>query len=283
KYPAVFNNLFVALVKASEASGTMGRMLQRVSEYLEEEHKIRKKVIGAMTYPLCMLGFCVLVVVGLLVFIMPRFEKIYASKGSALPLPTQILMTVSHTLTDYWYAVLGGVVAAVVGAWWYLRTPAGRILMDQIRIGMPLLGKMYRKACLARSLRTMATMTTSGVPVLDGLEITARVAGNFAYSRMWREMADGVREGQSLAGQLFEKPLVPATVSQMIDAGERTGRMSQVMDRVAKFCEDDLRNSIESLTSLIEPAMIIMMGGVIGGIAMALLLPVFSISKVMAK
>ena len=155
--------------------------------------------------------------------------------------------------------------------------------MDQVRIGMPLLGTMYRQAGLARSLRTMATMTTSGVPVLDGLEITARVAGNFAYSRMWREMADGVREGQSLAGQLFGKPLVPATVSQMIDAGERTGRMSQVMDRVAKFCEDDLRNSIESLTSLIEPAMIIMMGGVIGGIAMALLLPVFSISKVMAK
>ncbi|MEI7835577.1 MAG: type II secretion system F family protein [Planctomycetota bacterium] len=283
KYPAIFNNLFVALVKASEASGTMGRMLQRVSEYLEEEHKIRKKVVGAMMYPLCMLGFCVLVVVGILVFIMPRFEKIYSSKGSALPLPTQVLMTVSHALTNYWYAVLGGVVAASVAGYWYLRTPAGRIMMDQLRINMPLLGKMYRKACLARSLRTMATMTTSGVPVLEGLEITARVAGNYAYSKMWRNMSDGVREGQSLAGQLFQERLVPATISQMIDAGERTGRMSLVMDRVAKFCEDDLRNSIESLTSLIEPAMIIIMGGVIGGIAMALLLPVFSISKVMAK
>ncbi|MCY2931980.1 MAG: type II secretion system F family protein [Planctomycetota bacterium] len=283
KYPHIFNNLFVALVKASEASGTMGRMLQRVSEYLEEQHKIRRKVIGAMTYPLCMLGFCILVVVGILVFIMPRFEKIYASKGSALPVPTQILMAVSHTLTNYWYAVLGGVIAAAAGAFWYLRTPAGQILMDQVRIRLPLLGKMYRKACLARSLRTMATMTTSGVPVLDGLEITARVSGNHFYSRMWLELAEGVREGQSLSGQLFSQTLVPATVSQMIDAGERTGRMAMVMDRVAKFCEDDLRNSIESLTSLIEPAMIIIMGGVIGGIAMALLLPVFSISKVMAK
>ena len=283
KYPKIFSNLFVALIKASEASGTMGQMLQRVSEYLEEEQKIRKKVIGAMMYPLCMLGFCILVVVGILVFIMPRFEKIYASKGSALPLPTQVLLSVSHALTNYWYAALGGVVGAVVGAYLYLRTPGGRIMMDRLRIGLPILGKMYRKACVARSLRTMATMTTSGVPVLDGLQITARVAGNHFYSQMWLELADGVREGQSLAGQLFEKPLVPATVSQMIDAGERTGRMAMVMDRVAKFCEDDLRNSIESMTSLIEPAMIIVMGGVIGGIAMALLLPVFSISKVMAK
>jgi type IV pilus assembly protein PilC len=283
KYPRIFNNLFVALVRASEASGTMGRMLQRVSEHLEEQRKIRKKVKSAMTYPLCMLGFCVVVVVSLLVFILPRFEKIYASKGSALPAPTQVLMTVSHTLTGYWYAFLAGAIGAIVGTYSYVRTPRGRILLDRIRIRMPLLGPMYCKACLARSLRTMATMTTAGVPVLDGLQITARVSGSHSYEQMWLDVADGVREGVSLSQQLFDQELVPRTVAQMIDAGERTGKLSMVMDRVARFCEDDLRTSIDTLTSMIEPVMIIVMGLVIGSIAIALLLPVFSLSKVMAR
>lgn len=283
KHPRIFGNLFVALMKASEASGTMGGMLQRVSEYLEEQRKIRKKVKGAMTYPICMLSFCVLVVIGLLVFILPRFEKIYGSKGAVLPVPTQILLAISHALTGYWYVILGCLGAVIAAAIWYVRTPAGRAVLDRLRISIPLIGPMYRKACLSRSLQTLATMLSSGVPVLESLEITAKVAGNEYYRQVWLDLAESTKEGSSLAEQLYRSDLVPATVTQMIDAGERSGRLPMVMDRVAKFCEDDLKARIQALTSLIEPAMIITMGIIVGGVAMALLLPVFSLSKVVAK
>jgi len=282
KHPKVFGNLFVALMRASEASGTMGQMLQRVSEYMEQERETRKNIQGAMTYPLCMLGFCVLVVVGLLVFILPRFEKIYSGKGAMLPLPTRFLLALSHGLVDYWPFIVGGLVAAAVGGYLYFRKPAGKVLLDKARINVPLFGRMYRKAYLARSLRTMATMVTTGVGILEGLEITAQVSGNSEYARVWRGLAERVKEGGTLSENLFECALVPATIAQMVDAGERTGKLGMVMNRVAAFCEDDLKIAVKAMTSMIEPVMIIIMGILVGGIAMALLLPVFSLSKVVS-
>ncbi len=282
KYPKLFSNLFVALMRASEASGTMGLMLDRLSRYMAAERETRKKVKGAMTYPACMLGFCVLVVVGLMVFVLPRFEKIYAGKGAALPVPTKVLMAISHGLVTYWPAIVGSLAMMVVGGWFYFRSPAGRAALDKAKISIPIIGPICRKACLARSLRTMATMITSGVSMLDALDITQCAAGNEEYARIWRNLAVKVTEGSSVADQLFLCPLVPRTFTQMISAGERTGRMGDVMDRVAKFCEDDLNVSIKTLTNLIEPAMTIIMGLLVGGIAMALLLPVFSISKIVS-
>lgn len=282
-YPKLFDNLFVALIRASEASGTMGLMLERLSEYMAAERATRNKIKGAMTYPLCMLSFCVLVVVALLVFVLPKFEKIYSNKGAALPVPTQILLTASHTLRDYWAVIIVLLVGAVVGGVYYFRKTSGRLVLDKIKISAPILGPMYRKACLSRSLRTMSTMISSGVSMLDSLEITSQAAGNEHYSRIWRDLSEKVAEGSSLSDELFVNPLVPKTVTQMISAGERTGRLGQVMDRVAKFCEDDLSVAVKTLTNLIEPAMIIVMGLLIGGIAIALLLPVFSIAKVVAN
>jgi len=282
KHPKIFGNLFVALMRASEASGTMGQMLQRVSEYMEQERETRKQIKGAMTYPVCMLSFCVLVVVGLLVFILPRFEKIYSGKGAMLPLPTRILLGLSHGLVDYWPFIVGGLVATAVGCYMYFRQPAGRALLDKARINAPLFGKMYRKAYLARSLRTMATMVTTGVGILEGLDITAQVAGNSEYARVWNGLAEKVKEGGTLSDNLFQCSLVPPTIAQMVDAGERTGKLGMVMNRVAAFCEDDLKVAVKAMTSMIEPIMIIVMGLLVGGIAMALLLPVFSLSKVVS-
>ena len=282
KHPKIFGNLFVALMRASEASGTMGQMLQRVSEYMEQERETRKQIKGAMTYPACMLSFCVLVVVGLLVFILPRFEKIYSGKGAMLPLPTRILLGLSHGLVAYWPFIVGGLVAAVVGGVMYFRQPAGKALLDKARINVPLFGRMYRKAYLARSLRTMATMVTTGVGILEGLDITAQVAGNAEYARVWRGLAERVKEGGTLSDNLFECSLVPPTIAQMVDAGERTGKLGMVMNRVAAYCEADLKVAVKAMTSMIEPVMIIVMGLLVGGIAMALLLPVFSLSKVVS-
>jgi type IV pilus assembly protein PilC len=283
KHPKAFGPLFVALMRASEASGTMGQMLQRASDYMVEEQDTRRRVKGAMVYPACMLTFCVLVVVALLVFILPRFEKIYTSKGAALPTPTRILMGMSNGLIEYWYLVVGGVVAAVVGGWYFFkRTQSGALLADRIRISLPLLGPMYRKVCIARSLRTMATMVSTGVSMLEGLSITAQAAGNRYYAAIWDDLAAGVKEGANLSDQLMECKLVPRTISQMIAAGEKTGKLSLVMNRVAGFCEEELKVAIKTLTSMIEPLMIIIMGLLVGGIAMALLLPIFSISKVVA-
>lgn len=282
-YPRIFSRLFVSLMRASEVSGTMGRMLQRISEYMEQERRTRKQVQGALTYPACMLGFCVLVVVGLMVFILPRFEAIYAGKGAILPLPTRMLLGISSGLVNYWPLAILGSAGTFVALWWYLRSAAGRMLLDGIRIRLPILGEMYRKSYLARSLRTMATMVSTGVSMLDGLSITAQVAGNRHYEKIWLDLAEGVREGQTLSDQLFQCKLVPRTVTQMIAAGEKTGQLEVVMNRVAGFCEDELEISIKTVTSLIEPLMIIIMGLVVGGIAMALLLPILSMSRVVAS
>ena len=279
RYPRVFGQLFVALMRASEVSGTMGPMLQRASEYLGQERETLKKVKGAMIYPVCMLTFCTLVVVGLLIFVLPRFETIYANKGAALPAPTRALLALSHGMVDYWYLVLTGLAAAGVGGFFYFRSPGGKRLLDSVRIRIPLIGGMYRKAYLARSLRTMSTMISTGVSLLDGLEITAQVAGNRHYADIWDAVAEQARQGSSVSEELAKHPLVPGTVTHMVAAGERTGQLAKVMDRVADFCEQDVAVAVKSVTSLIEPAMIIIMGILIGGIAMALLLPVFSMSK----
>jgi len=276
-----FGELFISLMRASEASGTMGTMLQRCTEYMMQDRETRKQIKGAMIYPACMMGFCVLVVVGLLVFVLPRFEKIYSGKGAVLPLPTRMLLSASNGIVHYWMYILGGLAAVIAAAVAYFRSESGRRVGDRIKISTPIMGPMFRKAYMARGFRTMATMVSTGVAMLDGLEITAKVSANYFYSRIWRRVADSVEQGAALTQGMYDDPLIPRTISQMIDAGERTGKLDMVMDRVARFCEEDLKVAVKTVTSLIEPVMIIFMGLVVGGIAMALLLPIFNMSKVM--
>lgn len=282
QYPKCFSQLFISLMKASEASGTMGSMLGRICDYMVDERETRKRIKGAMIYPASMMVFCVLVVTALLVFVLPKFAKIYEAKGAALPLPTHILMSLSQGIIDHWQFVLGSLGAAAVGSWLFLRTPGGKIAMDAVKIRIPLLGPMCRKSCIARSLRTMATMVSTGVNMLEGLQITAEVAGNHFYKKIWKDVAEKIKEGSSVSEELYGCKLIPRTITQMIAAGERTGKLEKVMNRVAEFCEADLKVAIKSLTSMIEPIMIIVMGLIVGGIAMALLLPIFSIAKVVA-
>jgi len=246
---------------------------------MSQERETLKKIRGAMTYPICMMVFCTLVVIGLLVFILPRFEKIYAGKGAVLPAPTRFLLALSHGMSDYWFLIIPAITGLGVGLFFFFRSPAGKDMMDTVRIRLPMVGSMYRKAYLARGLRTLATMISTGVALLDGLEITSRIAGNHHFKEIWRAVAEHAEQGGSISEELIKHPLVPGTITRMISAGERTGQLADVMNRVADFCETDVKVSVKSVTSLIEPMMIIMMGIIIGGIAMALLLPVFSMSK----
>jgi type IV pilus assembly protein PilC len=234
RHPKIFDNLFISMVRASEASGTMGMMLQRVAKYLHAQQGLRRKVKGAMAYPLAMLGFCVLVVVAMLIFILPRFEKIYANKSAALPMATRFLLGLSKAMLGYWPLILLAVAAAVVGAWAYFRTPGGKILLDTARIRVPVMGPMFRKASLARALRTFATMIATGVNVLDALEITAAVAGNVHFSAVWRGLAEQVKAGSSLADEMGGYPLIPRSIAQMVSAGEKAGKLSTVLDRVLR-------------------------------------------------
>lgn len=283
RHPKVFGQLFVSMVKASEASGTMGKMLQRVAGYLYQQRQVVKRIKGALAYPMAMLGFCVLVVVGMLVFILPRFEKIYMGKKAVLPVPTRVLLAMSNGIISYWPVILAVLVAAVAGGIMLSRRPEGREIFDRVKINIPVLGGMYRKGCLARSLRTLSTMLSTGVSVLEGLEITAEVAGNSIYAGAWRGLSEKLREGASLSEEMHKLPLMPPSICQMVSSGEKSGRLSAVLERVAGFCEEDMDNAIRTCTSFIEPVMIIIMGGVVGGIALALLLPIFSISKLMSQ
>ncbi|MBL7219062.1 MAG: type II secretion system F family protein [Phycisphaerae bacterium] len=280
KHPRQFDTLFVSLMRASEASGTMGPMLQRVSDYMEEQRKTRKRIKGAMIYPSCMLGFCLVIIICLLVFVLPKFEKIYAGKKAVLPAPTRVLLGISHGFTDYWPFIVGGLAVGITGLVMYVRTPGGQQAVDTFRIRMPIMGGMFRKACLARSLRCLAVMVSTGVSMIEGLEITSRVAGNRHFKAVWDKVSDGVKEGSNLSDGLKDSPLIPGNVCQMISAGERSGKLGMVMDRVARFCEEDLKVAVKAITDMIEPAMIIIMGLIVGGIAMALLLPVFKMAKV---
>ncbi len=282
RYPKLFGSLFVSLVKASEASGTLGKMLQRASRYLEKERQVRRRVKGAAAYPVAMLCFCVLVVIGMLTFVLPRFEKIYAGKHAVLPAPTRLLLALSDGLVSNWPFVILGLAGTGVAGYLFFSRAKGRIMLDRFRLDMPVLGGMFRRACLARSLRTLATMVSSGVSMLESLEITAEVAGNYHYRRIWMELSGRLKEGASLSEEMCSYDLIPRSISQMVGAGEKTGRLGAVLERVAEFCEEELDTAIKTATTFIEPVMIVIMGAIVGGIAMALLLPVFSLSRIVA-
>ena len=281
KHPRVFGTMYVSMIRASEMSGTMGAMLERISRFLSEQRELRRQVKGAMMYPVGVLCFSVTMLVLMMVFILPRFEKIYASKKAALPLATRILLGVSDVIVHQWPWLLAGAAAATAGLWWALRTEGGRLLLDTVKLRLPLLGGMYQKLFISRAFRTLATMLASGVEVLDAIAIAAEVIGNRLHRAMWLTLAERLREGGTISDEMFRAPLIPRQMAQMVSSGDRSGRMADVLERISDFCDADVKVTIKALTSLLEPIMIVVMGALVGGIAMALLLPIFSISKVM--
>ncbi|HEX3722205.1 MAG TPA: type II secretion system F family protein [Nitrolancea sp.] len=279
KHPKLFDKTYVSLIKASEATGSFGPMLDRIATYLRKELDSRGKVRAAMAYPMVMLVLGINVTIFLLTFIMPKFTPLFASKGIKLPLPTKVLMVVSDAMIHYWWAWLIGAVAVVVGFVYGRRTEAGRRAWDTIKINLPLVGPMTRKVIISRSIRTLGTMLGSGIPVLDALKLSAEVSGNWNYEQLWKNVGDRVTEGSQVCESLSGNPLFPAMLVQMISAGEQTGQLGPVLERVGGYYEQEIETSLKALTSVIEPMMITVMGAVIGTIGMAIMLPIFSLSK----
>ena len=287
-YPGIFNSMFLSMVKASEASGQMPRMLEVLSGYLTADADTRKQVKGAMLYPLIMLLMAVAATGSLMFFVLPRFAKIYDAKGAELPKLTQMLVSFSTALGDV--NIMAMIVTSMIFAYVFIhffrQTQSGQKFFDWIKVHTPIFGTMFKDAVLTRSMRIMATMVNTGVSLLDALDVMKMSCENYYFRKLWTLTDAKIRDGYQFSEAILLSPdshLIAPGIIQMLRAGEKSGKLAHVCDKVSLFYEKKLQNSIRTATALIEPLMIIIMGGVIGTIAIALLLPVFRISSVMAK
>jgi type IV pilus assembly protein PilC len=281
RFPRYFDKTFVALVQASEQTGALGQMLERISNYLRTDLDTRGKVKAALAYPGIMLCVAIGVTAFLLTYVMPKFTPLFQKRGMKLPPPTIVLMALSESILNYWYVWLGTIVSLVVFLLYFRTTDTGRRTIDWLKINVPVIGGMIRKVIISRSIRTLGTMVQSGVSMLEALRLTADVSGNIFYREAWLQVVDQVTEGRKICDALEGNPLFPTTLVQMISSGEETGRLDEVLDKVSGFYDRELELHIKTTTSLIEPVMIVIMGFVVGGIAMSLLLPIFQLSRPM--
>ena len=286
-YPRVFNSMFISMVEASEASGKMAEMLSVLSGYLNFELETRKNIKGALTYPIIMALMAVAATGTLMFFVLPRFMRIYEAKGAALPKITQVLVCFSKMLGNF--QIMTGVVTVLIlgtmGLYWWAGTESGRRAIDFIKIRTPVLGTMFIDLVVTRSMRIMATMVNTGVSLLDSLEVIQGSCENYYFRQLWTGTEKKIRDGYQLSEsmQLSQgSELIAPGVIQMLRAGEKSGRLGQVSDKISVFYEKKLEASIRGVMTLIEPLMITVLGSIIGTIAIALLLPVFKISSVIA-
>jgi len=286
-YPKVFNSMFTSMVKASEASGKMAHMLEILSGYLDADAETRKQIKGALIYPFIMLLMASAATGSLMFFILPKFTRIYETRGAALPKLTQVLVSFSQMLGDVQImaTIITTLTALIVGVHFWYRTTNGQKVLDWMKVHTPIFGTMFVDAVLTRSMRIMATMVGTGVSLLDALDVMQLSCENYYFRHLWAATDAKIRNGYQLSESILLAPygeLVAPGIIQMLRAGEKSGKLGHVCDKVSVFYEKKLQSSIRTATALIEPLMIIIMGIVIGTIAIALLLPVFRISTIIA-
>ncbi|MFC1633908.1 type II secretion system F family protein [Planctomycetota bacterium] len=287
EYPRAFNEMFISMVMASEASGRMSEMLNVLSGYLEFESDIRKRIKGALTYPFIMALMAVAATGTLMFFVLPRFMKIYESRGAALPKLTQVVVGFSKLLGNLqaMTAILTGIVLMSFGFYYWAKTVGGRRVIDYFKIRTPIIGTMFIDTVVTRSMRIMATMINTGVSLLDSIQVIQGACRNYYFQQLWAGVDAKIRDGYQLSESITISPggdLIAPGIIQMLRAGEKSGKLGKVCDKVSIFYEKKLEASIRSVMTLIEPIMITIMGAIIGTIAIALLLPVFRISNVIA-
>ena len=279
KYPKLFSPLYINMVKASEMSGSFGKMLERIAVYLHHKIRTRSMVRGAMVYPLIIAFMAIVTTIFLLTFVLPKFTMLFAGKENLLPKPTKMLLAASAFLRGYWYIVVGVVAALIAGFIYFIHTPFGRAKWDTFKLKIPLLGRIFQSLCITRSLQTMGEMVNAGVPMLETLKITAQVSGNVLYNQMWMQVFQSVKSGKKIAAPLARSTLLPRNVVQMISAGEESGNLGEVLTDVSEYYDQELQNTIKAATSMIEPLMIVVMGFLVGFIAMSVILPIFKMSQ----
>jgi type IV pilus assembly protein PilC len=278
----VFSDLYINMVAAAEVSGSLSSMLQKLAEYLDEEADTRSQVKSAMVYPIIIAVMAVAVTFFLLCFVLPRFTAIFAGKEYLLPKPTIILMVSSAFLRNYWLFIIPAIGGAIWGFMYFVRTDFGRFWWDNAKLVLPLIKTLCRSLYITRGLHTMGVLSRAGVPILDTISITAQIAGNVLYKDMWLSVYEDVRQGKKIASSLARFDLMPPNVVQMIKSGEDSGSMSEVLQNVSEYYARELRTVIKTVTSMIEPIMIVVMGCLVGFIAMSIILPIFKMSSVVS-
>ncbi len=275
KHPKVFTDLFVNMVAAGEAGGILDTILLRLASFLEKNDALVRKIKGAMIYPVVIISVAVLAITVLLIFVIPTFQTMFASAGIALPLPTRIVIAMSQALQSYWWAFAGGLVGALFLLRVAYRSDKGRLAIDHFLLVFPILGDMQRKSAVARFTRTLGTLVSSGVSILEGLEITAKTAGNRVIHDAVMGSRASIAGGETIAGPLKESGVFPPMVVQMINVGEQTGGLDEMLTKIADFYDEEVDAAVEALLSALEPVMIVVLGVVVGGMIVAMYLPIF--------
>jgi type IV pilus assembly protein PilC len=277
-----FDELYVNMVEAGEAGGILDDILQRLATFIEKAEALKRKIQGAMVYPAVVMTVAMMATAFMLIFIIPTFARMFTGFGADLPLPTKIVMGLSSFLRSFWWVMLLGIGAITFGTQRYYQTERGHLEIDRLLLKVPVIGDVIRKGAVARFTRTLGTLISSGVPILTGLEITARTSGNRVIQEAIMAARASIREGETIAAPLRASTVFPPMVVQMISVGEETGALDDMLTRIADFYDDEVDTAVDALTSLIEPIMIVFMGGVVGGMVVAMYLPMFKLINVVA-
>ena len=283
KHPKVFDDLFVNLVAAGEVGGILDTILRRLATFIEKAEKLKSQIKGAMTYPAVVVSIAIIVIAVILVFVIPVFEDMFKSFGSALPGPTQIVVNMSRFMKGNIHWVILAVGAIVYAFKRYRNTEKGRKQTDALLLKMPVFGELLKKTAVARFTRTLGTMISSGVPILDALEIVAKTSGNVIIEEILYEVRGSIAEGQTIAEPLSENDIFPGMVIQMIAVGEATGALDTMLEKIADFYDDEVDAAVAALTSMLEPLLMLFLGGSIGGLVIAMYLPIFGMAAAMGS
>jgi len=278
KHPKVFDNLFVNLIAAGEVGGILDTILQRLATFIEKAEELKSRIKGALTYPIVVLAIAFIVIAVILIFVIPVFQDMFASFGSALPVPTQIVVNMSDFLKGNIHWVILAIIAFVFAFKQYANTKGGRKTIDTYSLKLPVFGDLLKKTAVARFTRTLGTMMSSGVPILDSLEIVAKTAGNVVIEEIIYDVRGSIAEGQTIAEPLSENDIFPGMVIQMISVGEATGALDTMLGKIADFYDKEVDTAVDALTSMLEPLLMLFLGGAIGGLVVAMYLPIFTMA-----
>ena len=281
KHPQVFDSLFVNLVAAGEVGGILDTILQRLAAYIEKAEKLKAQIKGAMTYPIVVVAIAIIVIAVIMIFVIPVFQDMFASFGKALPVPTQIVVAMSSFTKGNIHYMIGALVVFVFLFKKYRGTAGGRKTTDTLALKLPIFGPLLKKVAVARFSRTLGTMISSGVPIITALEIVAKTAGNVVLEEVIFEVRSSIAEGQPIAEPLSENDIFPSMVVQMIAVGEATGALDTMLEKIADFYDDEVDVAVEAMTSMLEPLLMVFLGGSIGGLVVAMYLPIFSMAAAM--
>ena len=277
RHPRAFDDLFTNMVEVGESGGILDIVFQRLAAYIEKAAALKRKVKGAMIYPASIIGVAFLVVIFMLTFVIPTFTKMFKDLGADLPLPTQVVVWLSEFVRTYIFLIIAAVVGCVFAIRAYYRTEKGQGTIDALLLKVPVMGTLIRKVAVARFTRTLGTLVSSGVPILEGLRITARTAGNKVVEKAVLQCRAAVTAGKTLAEPLKASGVFPPMVIQMISVGEQTGALDAMLSKIADFYDDEVDVAVSSMTALLEPIMIVVLGVLIGGLVVAMYLPIFKL------